>query len=142
MFKEKGKMNKVLILIGSLVNLLFSLMHLTLGKALNWSETLSCLTLGNRATIYTLNVHLAFTCLIFAYVSLFHRKEMLTTGIGRAMTAAIGLCYLLRAVNQVIYNGLSAPGTLFGVILFLLVSLLYMIPVLGKRPVTPLPTVS
>ena len=135
-------MNKILLLIGGIINLVFSLLHLTLGKALNWSETLSCLTLDNRETIYTLNAHLAFTCLIFAYLSLFHRKEMLATGIGRAITAAIGLFYILRAANQVIYNGLSAPGTLFGVILFLLVSLLYVIPALGKRPATPLPKVA
>lgn len=134
--------NKILLSIGGLVNLLFSLMHLNLGKALNWSETLSCLTVDNRATIYTLNAHLAFTCLIFAYLSLFHRKDMLVTRIGRAVTAAIGLFYILRAGNQVIYYGLSVPGALFGVILFLLVSLFYVIPVLGKRPVSPLPSVA
>jgi len=135
-------MNKTLLMIGGLVNLLFGLMHLNLGKALNWSETLGCLTPDNRATIYTLNVHLAFTCLVFAYLSLFRRKEMLTTGIGRSVTAAIGLFYILRAVNQVIYNGLSAPGTPFGVVLFLLVSLFYVVPALRNQQATPLPTVS
>ena len=135
-------MNKILLLIGGIINLVFSLLHLTLGKALNWSETLSCLTLDNRATIYTLNIHLAFTCLVFAYLSLFHRKDMLTTGIGRAITAAIGLFYILRAVNQVIYNGLSAPGTPFGVILFLSISLLYVVPTLWRRRVTLTPAAS
>jgi len=129
-------MNKILLLIGGVINLVFSLLHLTLGKALNWNETLSCLTPDNRATIYTLNAHLAFTCLVFAYLSLFHRKDMLNTGIGRAVTAAIGLFYILRAVNQVIYNGLSAPGTFFGVILFLSVSLLYVVPTLWRRRAT------
>ncbi len=135
-------MNKILLLIGGIINLLFSLLHLTLGKALNWSETLSCLTLDNRATIYTLNIHLAFTCLVFAYLSLFHRKDMLTTGIGRAITAAIGLFYILRAASQVIYNGLSAPGTPFGLILFLSVSLLYVVPTLWRRPATLTPAAS
>ena len=135
-------MDKTLLLIGGLINVLFGLMHLNLGKALNWSETLGCLTPDNRATIYTLNVHLAFTCLVFAYLSLFHRKEMLASRIGKAITAAIGLFYILRAANQVIYNGLLAPGTLFGVLLFLLVSLFYVVPALRKQPVTPLPAVS
>ena len=135
-------MNKILLLIGGIINLVFSLLHLTLGKALNWSETLSCLTPDNRATIYTLNAHLAFTCLVFAYLSLFHRKDMLNTGIGRAVMAAIGLFYILRAVNQVVYNGLSAPGTPFGVILFLSVSLLYVVPTLWRRAATLTPTVS
>ena len=135
-------MNKILLLIGGVINLVFSLLHLTLGKALNWSETLSCLTPDNRATIYTLNAHLAFTCLVFAYLSLIHRKDMLNTGIGRAVTAAIGLFYVLRAVNQVIYNGLSAPGTPFGVILFLSISLLYVVPTLWRRRVALTPAAS
>jgi len=67
---------------------------------------------------------------------------MLTTGIGRSVTVAIGLFYILRAVNQVIYNGLSAPGTPFGVVLFLLVSLFYVVPALRNQQATPLPTVS
>ena len=135
-------MNKILLLIGGIINLVFSLLHLTLGKALNWSETLSCLSLDNRATIYTLNIHLAFTCLVFAYLSLIHRKDILNTGIGRAVTAAIGLFYVLRAVNQVIYNGLSAPGTPFGVILFLSISLLYVVPPVWRRRVTLTPAAS
>lgn len=135
-------MNKILLLIGGILNLLFSLLHLTLSRALNWNETLSCLTPDNRATIYILNAHLAFTCLVFAYLSLFHRKDLLTTGIGRAVTAAIGLFYVLRAVNQAAYYGLSAPGTLFGVILFLLVSLFYVVPTFWMRPKTLVPAVS
>jgi len=135
-------MNKILLLIGGILNLFFSLLHLTLSKALNWNETLSCLTPDNQATVYILNAHLAFTCLVFAYLSFFHRKDLLTTGIGRAVTAAIGLFYVLRAINQVVYYGLSAPGTLFGVVVFLLVSLFYVVPTLSKRPVSLAPSIS
>jgi len=135
-------MNKILLIIGGILNLFFSLLHLTLSKALNWNETLSCLTPDNQATVYILNAHLAFTCLVFAYLSLFHRKDLLTTGIGRAVTAAIGLFYVLRAINQVVYYGLSAPGTLFGVVVFLLVSLFYVVPTLSKRPVSLAPSIS
>jgi hypothetical protein len=135
-------MNKILLLIGGIINLVFSLLHLALGKVLNWDETLSCLTIDNRATVYTLNTHLAFTCLVFAYLSLFYRKDMLKAGIGRAVTAAIGLFWILRAVNQVVYIGLSAPDTPFWVILCLAVSLLYVLPTLLKRTATLAPTAS
>ncbi len=126
-------MNKVLLLIGGTVNLLFGIFHLLLGKALNWTETLSCLSLDNRATVYTLNVHLAYTCLVFAFLSLLFWKDLLSKGVGRVVTTVIGLYWILRAVNQVIYNGLSAPDTSFWVILCLLVSLLYIIPALRKQ---------
>lgn len=132
-------MNKIL-LVGGIINLVFGGLHLSLPKMLNWSDTLSCLTPDNRATVFILNGSLAFVCLMFAYLSLFNRKEILGTGIGRAVTAAIGLFYILRAVTQVVYSGLSAPDTPFWVILCLLVSLLYLVPAVWKRPVTLAPT--
>jgi len=135
-------MNRKFLLIGGLVNLLIALMHLTLGQALDWRESLGCLSLDNRATMYTLNVHVAFTCLIFAYLSLFHRKDLLSTNTGRAVTAAFGIFWILRAANQAIFYGLSAPDTPFWVIFCLLVSLFYVVPTLRKRPAAKLLPVS
>ncbi len=134
-------MNKILLLVGGVFNLVFGLFHLALGKALNWAETLSCLTLDNRATVYTLNIQLAFICLVFAYLSLFRRKDLLTTGIGRIVMAAMGLYYVLRAINQLVYNGLADPTTSFWLILCGIVSLLYLIPSLMKRPAALAPVV-
>ena len=132
-------MHKILLLVGGILNLIFGLLHLSLGKALNWSETLSCLSLDNQATVYTLNTHLAFICLAFAYLSLFQRKDLLTTRIGQAVTAAIGLFWILRAVNQVVFYGVSAPDTPFWVIVCLVVSSIYLIPTAWKRSTAPAP---
>ncbi len=128
-------MNRILLIVGGIINALFALLHITLGKAMNWNETLACLTPDNRATVYLLNTHLAYTCLVFAFLSIVFRKELTTTRIGRATTAAIGLFHILRAVTQVIYTGVSVTDAPFGVILFLLVSLLYMVPTFSKRSV-------
>jgi Na+-transporting NADH:ubiquinone oxidoreductase subunit NqrE len=110
-----------------------------MGKALNSSEALSCLSVDLQATVYTLNAHLALICFVFAYLSLFQRKEMLTTRIGQAVTAAIGLFWILRAVNQVVFYGVSAPDTPFWVIVCLVVSSFYLIPIAWKRPTAPAP---
>ena len=126
-------MNSKLILGGGVVNLLITIMHVSLGLGLSSSGMLSCLSLDNQATMHILNIHVAYTCLIFAYISLFHRKDLLTTGVGRAMTAAIGIFWVLRAANQVIFYGLFAPGTLFWVIFCLLVGLLYLVPTVWNR---------
>jgi hypothetical protein len=134
-------MNKILLLIGGIVNLLAAVMHLTLPKASNWKDTLSSLSLDNAATMYTLNVHVGFTCLIFAYLTLMHRKEMLETNLGRAAMAGIALFWVLRAINQVLFYGLNAPNTGFWVIFCLIVSLLYVIPLFSKRAPTPIPAV-
>jgi fatty acid desaturase len=56
----------------------------------------------------------------------------LLTGL-MTMTAAIGIFWVLRAANQVIFYGLFAPGTLFWVIFCLLVGLLYLVPTVWNR---------
>lgn len=127
------KMNKGLLLMGGGIHLLVALMHLALGQAFTQTETLRCLSQDIRATVYTLNVHVAFTCLIFAYVSFFYRKELISTSLGRAVTASIGIFWILRAANQLIFYGVTAPDTPFWVVFCLIVSLFYMIPTLGKR---------
>lgn len=119
------------------MNLVFALFHVALGQALAAQEVLSCLSLDNRATVYTLNFSLAFTCLAFAYLSLFHGQELVGTRIGMAVLAVIGAFWVLRAVNQVVFYGLSASDTPFWTILCLLISLLYLVPMFGKRSASP-----
>jgi len=130
-------MHNRLLLIGGIVNLVFSLFHIALGHALISIGTFSCLSLDNRATVYTLNVQVGFTCLAFAHLCFLHRKEMLGSEVATAVLAAIAAFWVLRAVNQVVFHGLSAVDTPFWVIVCLLVSALYLVPILGKRPASP-----
>jgi hypothetical protein len=130
-------MNKVLLLIGGGINLVFALFHVALGQALGAQGVLSCLSPDNRATVYTLNFSVAFTCLAFAYLSLFHWKEMLGRKMGTAVLAVIGAFWVLRAVNQVVFYGLSASDTPLWTVVCLLISLLYVVPIFGKRSASP-----
>ena len=130
-------MNKVLLLIGGIINLVFALFHVALGQALGGQDVSGCLSLDNRATVYTLNFSVAFTCLTFAYLSLFHRKVMLGMPIGTAILAVIGAFWVLRAINQVVFYGLSASDTPLWTVVSLLISLLYVVPIFGKRSASP-----
>ncbi len=130
-------MNKRLLLIGGFVNLLFAMFHLGLGQLLNWKETLASLALDTRATVYTLNFSVATTCLAFAYLSLFHRQEILATKIGKAVLIVIGGFWVLRAIGQVVFYGFSAPDTPFWTILCLLIGLLYIIPIGSRQSAAP-----
>ncbi len=135
-------MHKRLLLVGGILNLIFGLLHLSMGKMLNSSEALSCLSMDIQATVYTLNAHLALICFVFAYLSLFQRQDMLTTRIGQAVTSAIGLFWILRAINQVVFYGPSAPDTPFWMIVCVVVSSLYFIPLVWRRPTAPMPMAS
>jgi hypothetical protein len=62
-------MNKILLRIGGVINLLFVLFHLAMVKPIG--EVLAPLSSDIRATVSTLNIHVAFTLLIFAYFAIF-----------------------------------------------------------------------
>ncbi len=90
-------MNRILLLVGAGVHLFFGLSHIALWQALSQAGALNGLDAGMRATFLTLNMAVAVTCLIFAYLSLFHRKEILSTRLGSGVLATIGAFWIVRA---------------------------------------------
>ena len=82
-------------------------------------------------TVSTLNIHVAFTLLIFAYFAIFRWRDLLTTCLGSIAAIAISLFWFLRAIDQVVFDGLTAPGMpLFG--LCLVFGLLHLLPVIRE----------
>jgi hypothetical protein len=120
-------MNKILLRIGGVINLLFVLFHLAMVKPIG--EALASLSPDIRATVSTLNIHVAFILLIFAYLAIFQWRELLTTRLGNIMAIAISLFWFLRAINQVVFYGLTAAGTPLWSGLCLAFGLLHLIPV-------------
>ncbi len=123
-------MNKTLLRIGGAINLLFVLFHLAMAKSIG--EALAPLSPDIRATVSTLNIHVAFTLLIFAYLALFQWRDLLTTRLGNITVIAISLFWFLRAINQVVFYGLNASGTPLWSGLCLVFGLLHLIPVLRE----------
>ena len=122
-------MNKILLRVGGAINLLFVLFHLAMVKPIG--EVLAPLSSDIRATVSTLNIHVAFTLLVFAYLAIFRWRDLLTTRLGNIVAIAIALFWFLRAINQAVFYGPTAPGMpLIG--LCLAFGLLYLIPVLRE----------
>ena len=120
-------MNKTLLRIGGAVDLLFVLFHL--GMLAPMGEELAPMSSDIRATVSTLNIHVAFTLLIFAYFAIFQWRDLLTTRLGNLMAAAISMFWFLRGINQMLfYERTAADAPLIG--LCLIVGLLHLIPVL------------
>ena len=121
-------MNKILLRIGGVINLLFVLLHLAMMKPLGEALT-PVSSSGIGATVSTLNIHVAFTLLIFAYLAFFRWRDLLTTRLGNITAIAISLFWFLRSINQVVFYGLNMAGMpLFG--LCLVIGLLHLIPAL------------
>lgn len=122
-------MSKTLLRIGGAINFLFVVYHLALVKPID--EALASVSPDIQATASTLNIHVAFTLLIFAYFAIFRWRDLLTTRVGNIMAIAISLFWFLRAINEVVFFGLTVPGLLL-MGLCLAFGLLHLIPVLRE----------
>lgn len=123
-------MNKILLRIGGVINLLFVLFHLAMVKGIGMA--LAPVSTDVQAIVHMLNIHVAFTLLIFAYLAIFQWHDLLKTRLGHSIAIAIALFWFLRGINQVAFYGLSTPGTLMWAGLCLVFGLLHLIPVIRE----------
>ena len=120
--------HETVLLIGGLYHLGLAGFHLLFPRLFGWSKDLASLTTINRNVMKILNLCLTTAFLIFAYVSLFHARELVSSGLGRGLLVAIALFWLLRAVEQVVFFGVKNKISIAFVFLFLVGTILYSIP--------------
>jgi len=111
-------MNEQLLFTGGIFNLGFGIFHLFFWKLFDWKNDLASLSFINRNVMQVLNLCLAFVFFVFAYISVFHSSEMLTTGLGSALIFAISIFWFLRAIEQIIFFTLRKPISWILFILF------------------------
>ncbi len=128
-------MNKILLRMGGVINLLFVLFHLAMVRPIG--EALASLSPDIQATVHTLNIHIAFTLLIFAYLAFFRWRDLLTTRLGNITAIAISLFWFLRAINQVVFYGVTATGTPLWSGLCITFGLLHLIPAVREWKKVP-----
>lgn len=114
--------------LGGLFNIGFAIFHIFFWRLFDWKRQLASLSFLNRQVVQILNLCLTFAFLIFAYVSFFHTAELLGTQLGRALLLLISLFWLLRAVEQVVFFGLSRGVSIAFFAAFLIGSVLYAYP--------------
>ena len=123
---------KRLLKIGGVINLLFVAFHLSFWKLFNWEQSLVSLSPDDRAVMQVLNIHTAYALAIFALVSLVFPNELSTTKLGRIVRLSIAGFWILRAVNQAVFWGLSLAGSWMTLIVCLAIAMLYLIPSKAK----------
>jgi len=90
-------MSKALLIAGGILNTVAFFFHLMLGFQI---RHLSQVAQPHRAIMEALNVGVALSIFFFAYVSLFHGKELLATCLGRVVLVLVSLFYLSRAAEE------------------------------------------
>ena len=119
-----------LLIVGGIYNFGFGVFHLLFWKIFRWNTTLGKLDHVNRSIMQVLNLCLTFCLLFFAYVSLFHSPELLTTRLGNIILAAISLFWLLRAICQVVIFKLRATVSVVLLLIFAGGFISYSIPLI------------
>lgn len=114
---------------GGVFNLGFAVFHLFFWKLFNWKKDLALLTPVNRSVMQILNHCLTFMILVVAYVSLFLPHEMLATKLGRNLLVAFALFWFMRMLEQVFLFEVKGRLSVVFTLIFLLGSILYLIPV-------------
>jgi len=117
-----------LIKIGGVINLLFVAFHLSFWKLFDWKQSLASLSPDDRAIMQVLNIHTAYVLAVFAVLSFVFSNEMRVTKLGRMVGMAIAVFWILRAVNQVVFWGVSSIISWALIVICLVVAALYFVP--------------
>ena len=117
---------------GGIYNIILVIFHLTFWKLFKWKKDLARITFINRAVMQVLNLSLTLVFLIFAYISLFHAQELISTNLGISLLLMISIFWFLRAIEQIIFFGLKNVTSVMFFLFFLLGSIIYLYPFLGS----------
>lgn len=119
---------KTLMFIGGFYHLAFFVFHLYFWKLFGWKKDLQNLSAVNRAVMQILNLRLMWVALVFAYVSFFHAGELLTNSLGKTLLIGIGLFWLMRAIEQIIFFGVKSLISVAFLIVFVIGAGIYFYP--------------
>jgi hypothetical protein len=122
-----------LIKTGGLYNIALVIFHLLFWQLFNWAEDLRSLSTLNRAIMQVVNLSLVFVFTMFAYLSLIHTAELLSTTLGRALLLSISVFFFLRSILQIVFFRLLRWGSVAFLVFFLAGGVLYGIPAISAQ---------
>jgi cytochrome bd-type quinol oxidase subunit 2 len=120
-------LRSVLLIVGGVVQILVTAMHVAMFFAIASSPDLAQRV---KETLYIFNAFCVVTVAFFAYVSLLRRRDLLGTGLGRAVSVFIALVYLQRGLVEIIVRGFGDPLWL---VLFCAIAALYAVAASSPR---------
>ena len=121
-------MMEALVKAGGIYCIALVVFHLMFWRIFDWREDLRSVSFLNRAIMPVLNISLTFVFCIFAYISLMHSGELLTSQRGKSLLMFMAVFWFIRAVLQVIYFKLKHWGSVAFLAYFIAGTVLYGIP--------------
>jgi hypothetical protein len=122
-------LNDMIIIASGIFSLAFAIFHLMFWRLFHWKKALAALKPVNRSIMQVMNLCLIFLFLMMAYISFFHGDELTHTNLGKAILSLFSFFWLLRMLEQIMFFGVKTGLSIILTLLFLLGSILYIIPV-------------
>ena len=122
----------IYIIIGGIYTFGFLVFHLLFWKIFNWKKGLRLLNPVDKSTIQVLNISLSFIFFIFAFISLFHKNDLISTDLGSSILLLISIFWFFRSALQIYFYSLKNKFSLLLFFIFILGGILYLIPYLNN----------
>lgn len=121
-------MKETFIILGGTYMVGLIIFHALFWRLFRWPTALKSLNYVDKATMQVLNLSITFIFVIFAFISFFHTKELVTTNLGQSLIASISILWLFRAGQQVFFYKLRHKASIALTFYFLVGAALYGIP--------------
>jgi hypothetical protein len=113
------QMKSKLLLIGGIIQILVAALHIGIFFGVASSE----LAQDTKISIHIFNAAVFVTVIFFAYVSLFRKRDLISTSFGRIVSGFIAVFYLQRGLVELFLRGFDAVSiTLCAIITVLYVT--------------------
>jgi len=123
---------ELLIKLGGIYNIILVAFHLLFWRIFNWKDDLKSLSFLNEQTMQVLNLCLTIVFVMFAYISLVHSNELLTTPLGKSLLFSMALLWLARTAMQAVFYKLKHWSSFAFLAYFFAGALLYGIPAIDS----------
>lgn len=126
-------MNMKLLFLGGILNFAICVFHAMFWKLYGWPENLLCLAPDDQARMQVLDILLILVFAFFAFSSLFHRKAMLSTSLGRTLIWFIIIFYFVRIVSQIIFWNILMLKSIVIMVGCVLLILIYVVSLISSK---------
>ncbi|MEP7155979.1 MAG: hypothetical protein ABI905_09410 [Betaproteobacteria bacterium] len=99
------------VIAGGIFNALIAVFHLAFWKLFRWRDEVARMSRVNGAILQVMNLRLTWFFILFAALAFIFPAELVNTAMGKTLLGAMAIFWLMRAVEQVIFFGLSQPAS-------------------------------
>ena len=120
---------ETLVQIGGLYHICFGIFHLSFPKLFKWKKSLIPLDKSNYALMYVMHIYLMCMFFLLGSIQLYTPSEFLNNPLGNYLLLSFSLLWFIRAGLQIKYFKLKEKFSTIMLIIFLIVSILFLSPV-------------